>query len=61
MGPADTQVAVVAALVVSAGTTLVVTLLLAGMGVLEFNPTSMEPRCFSAAAAVDIPNMLLMI
>jgi hypothetical protein len=54
-------VALVAALVVLAGTTILVILLLAGMEVLEFNPTSMEPQCFSAAAAVDIPNMLLMI
>ena len=62
MGPADTQVAVVAALVVLAGVTLRVTLLFgAGMEVLECNPTSMEPQCFSAAVAVVIPNMLLMI
>ena len=51
----------VAALVVLAGTTILVILLLAGMEVLEFNPTSMEPQCFSAAAAVVKPNMLLMI
>lgn len=61
-GPAETQVPVVAALVVLAGTTMLVTLpVLAGMEVLEFNPTSMEPQCFSAAAAVVIPNMLFMI
>ena len=53
--------AVVAALVVLAGTTILVMLELAGMEVLEFNPTSMEPQCFSAAAAVVKPNMLLMI
>ena len=28
------------------------------MEVLEFNPTSVEPQCFTAAAAVVIPNML---
>ena len=51
-----------AALVVLAGTTILMTLpVLPGMEVLEFNPTSMEPRCFSAAAAVVKPNMLLMI
>ena len=50
-----------AALVVLAGTTILVMLELAGMEVLEFNPTSMEPQCFSAAAAVVKPNMLLMI
>ena len=62
MGPADTQVVVVAALVVLAGTTILITMaVLPGMEVLEFNPTSMEPRCFSAAAAVVKPNMLLMI
>ena len=59
---ADTQVAVVAALVVLAGTTIrkeaMQVLVLAGMEVLEFNPTSMEPQCFTAAAAVVIPNML---
>ena len=62
MGPADTQVAVVAALVVLAGTTIrkeaMQVLVLAGMEVLEFNPTSMEPQCFTAAVAVVIPNML---
>ena len=51
----------VAALVVLAGTTILVILLLAGMEVLEFNPTSMEPQCFSAAAAVVKPDMLSMI
>jgi hypothetical protein len=55
-------VAVVAALVVLAGTTILITLpVLPGMEVLEFNPTSTEPQCFSAAAAVVIPNMLVMI
>ena len=51
-----------AALVVLAGTTIVITLpVLPGMEVLEFNPTSTEPQCFSAAAAVVIPDMMLMI
>jgi predicted neutral ceramidase superfamily lipid hydrolase len=58
-------VAAVAALVVLAGTTIRAEPLwlqvLAGMEVLEFNPTSMEPQCFTAAAAVVIPNMLRVV
>ena len=55
-----TQVAVVAALAVLAGTTIrkeaMCVQVLAGMEVLEFNPTSMEPQCFTAAAAVVKPD-----